>query len=148
MLTSFGFGQVLTLTEVTRSQLIYWTHAGLIAAGVREAHGTGHHRVFSFSDLVAVAVARALARHGMTLPSMRRVLTALTPTTPASPAGSADQLVFVMGDRTSPVSVWTGTRAEFAAELQTAFFINDPVGTLIDVGRISRALADRVGGTP
>ena len=148
MHTSFGFGQVLALTGVTRSQLIYWTHAGLIAAGVREAHGTGHRRVFSFSDLVAVAVARALARHGMTLPSMRRVLAALAPAAPASPGGADDHLVFVMGDPTSPGAVWTGTRVEFAAELQTAFFINDPVGTLIDVGRISRALADRVGGTP
>ena len=140
----FQFGEVLELTGVSRSQLIYWTHRGLITAGVRKAQGTGHHRLFSFGDLVAVAVARALARCGVTVPSIRRVLTAIAPAVGAADETS-DRLAFLMGDPASPHAVWVGTRDEFVAELQTAFLINQPVGILIDVGRIADTLDTDIG---
>ena len=127
------------------AQLIYWTQAGLITAAVREAQGTGHHRLFNFHNLVEVAVARALARAGLTLPGIRRVLTVLTPPGNQPSGETGDALLFLTGDLTQPRAIWTGTRVEFAAELDSAFLINDPVGLLIDVGRIARDLAAHMG---
>lgn len=142
---TFGFGEVLDLTGVSRSQLIYWTQAGLITAGVREAQGTGHHRVFSFHNLVEVAVAIALARWGVAVPTIRRVVTALTQTEGPSPGETSDQLVFVTGDPATSRGIWAGTLEAFVGEVQTAFLINEPVGMLINVGRIIRELAQRIG---
>ena len=62
---TFGFSELIQRTGVPRTRLIHWTQAGLIKAGVREAQGTGHHRVFSFYNLVEVAVANALANYGI-----------------------------------------------------------------------------------
>ena len=44
----------MTHTGAPRSQLTHWTNTGLISAGIAEAAGTGHHRVFSLRDLVEI----------------------------------------------------------------------------------------------
>ena len=138
----FGFGDVMTLTGVARSKLTHWVQSGAVAAGIREASGTGHHRVFSFANLVAVAIAAALARNGVTLAGIQRVLAAL----PAPlPVGPDDLLLFVMGDPAHAGSQWAGARAEFVAELRHTFLIHEPVGILIDVGRIIQTLTAQIG---
>ena len=142
---TFSFGEVIDLTDVPRAQLTYWVQSGVITAGVRETQGTGHHRLFDSHNLVEVAVARALARAGLTLPGIRRVLTALTAPANQTSGETDDHVLFLTGDPTQPGAIWTGTRMEFAAELHSAFLINDPVGLLIDVGRITRDLAAHVG---
>ena len=144
----FGFGEVLDITGVLRAQLIYWAHAGVITAGVREAQGTGHHRIFNFHNLVEVAVARALARAGLTLPGIRRVLTVLTPPANQPSGETGDHLLFLTGDPAQPGAIWAGTRMELAAEIDSAFLINEPVGLLIDVGRITQQLAAHVERLP
>ena len=131
---TFQFGEVLALTDVSRSQLIYWTQKGLITAGVRAAQGTGHHRLFSVRNLLEVKVARALARCGVKVPSIQRVLTAIGTAGGGASGVTTDRLVFLMGDPASPVAVWAGTRVEFVSKLQTAFLLHEPVGLLINVG--------------
>ena len=73
-------------------------------------------------------------------------MTALDQTTGPSPGETSHQLVFLTGDPATPSAIWTGTHEEFVGEVQTAFLINEPVGMLINVGRIMRELAERIGG--
>ena len=93
---TFGFGEVIDLTGVPRAQLIYWTQAGLITTAVREARGTGHHRVFSFRSLVEVAVAAALAQYRMSVRTIGFVLRAIGDPTHRAGRDRAT-VAFVMG---------------------------------------------------
>ena len=144
---TYGFSEVTRLIGVTRNKLIYWTQAGLITASVREAHGTGHHRVFDFANLMEITVAGVLARYGMALAGIGHVLAEVRKAVRQPPDQARDQLIFVMGDPKHSDGIWTGRREEFAAELDTAFLVHEPVGILIDVGRITRELRQRTGGT-
>ena len=75
------------------------------------------------------------------------MLTAIEGAVGPSPGETSDQLVFLTGDPETPSAIWTGTREEFVAEVETAFLIHAPVGMLIDVGRITQALTERIGET-
>ena len=141
---AFGFGEVAKLTGVPRTRLIHWTQAGLITAGVREAQGTGHHRVFSFRNLVEVAVANELAQYGIGVTTIRRVLTML-PTAAFSPRGATPDGLILLGDPAGAGGVWVGTRDELATELETPFLINAPVRILINIGQIQLELTGRLG---
>ena len=142
---TFGFSELIHLTDIPRTRLIHWTQAGLITAGVREAQGTGHHRVFDRHDLFEVAVANALAQYGVSTATIGRVLGALRKATPRPWGGTPDQLLLLAGDPASPGAVWVGTRDELAAELKKPFLLNAPAGILINIGQIQQELTDRLG---
>jgi DNA-binding transcriptional MerR regulator len=140
----YAFGDVVALTGATRSQLIHWTATKLITAGVRDVQGTGHHRVFRLRDLVDVAVAVALARHGVSVKRIGVVLHGLARQwRPATRA--ADTVLLVTGDPQRPAAFWFGSRREFAAELRTPTLLTAFTGVLLDLGQIVAALEQDTG---
>jgi len=48
------------LTGITYRQLVYWDNTHLIKPSISEAEGTGTVRLYSFTDLVELKVARML----------------------------------------------------------------------------------------
>ena len=140
---TYTFSDAVRLTRAKRTQLIYWTQAPLITAGIREAAGRGHHRVLSYANLIELSIAVGLARQGVKLRGIRTVLKMVRlPRRP--PRKPLDQLVFLMGDPADPNATWVGRRDQFISGLRTGAVIIDPVGILVDVGRIVQDLDDRM----
>ena len=89
-------------------------------------------------------MANALAQYGIAVATIGHVVHALPTVRVRSPGATPDQLMCLVGDRARG-GVWVGTRDELATELNTAFLINEPVGMLINIGRIRQDLSGRVG---
>jgi DNA-binding transcriptional MerR regulator len=69
----FGVLQACRLTGCTTHQLRYWDKIGLVRPGVQATGGRpGVRRLYSFRDLVALRVVRALLDGGMSLQRVRR----------------------------------------------------------------------------
>lgn len=69
----FGVLQACRLTGCTTHQLRYWDKIGLVRPSVQATGGRpGVRRLYSFRDLVALRVVRALLDGGMSLQRVRR----------------------------------------------------------------------------
>ena len=69
----FGVLQASRLTGCTVHQLRYWDQIGLVRPSVQSTGGRpGVRRLYSFRDLVALKVVKALLEGGMSLQKVRR----------------------------------------------------------------------------
>ena len=142
MLT-YRFREVLSLTGASRSQLIHWTDVELIAA-YSETTGTGHHRRFSFRNLVEVRVAVLLAGYGLPVRTMAFIIGQVRGHLNEAHALDRDEVVWVPGNLAQISRIWTGSAQELAAEMGQRFF-KDQAGLLIHVGGILADLAKATG---
>jgi DNA-binding transcriptional MerR regulator len=71
---SFSTGEAVRITGVSFRNIDYWARTKFIAPSVAEAQGTGTERRYSFSDLLALRVARELREAGVSTQSLRRVV--------------------------------------------------------------------------
>ena len=71
---SFSTGDAVRITGVSFRNIDYWARTKFIAPSVAEAKGTGTERRYSFSDLLALRVARELREAGISTQSLRRVV--------------------------------------------------------------------------
>ena len=62
------------IAGITYRQLDYWTRTGLVTPSVRDAHGSGTQRLYSFQDLAALRVIKNLLDTGLTLQRVRRAV--------------------------------------------------------------------------
>lgn len=62
------------IVGVSLRQIQYWDEQGFIHPSVRGAAGRGSRRLYSFSDLVKLKVAKNLSDHGLGLRKIRRCL--------------------------------------------------------------------------
>ncbi len=69
MQRQFTSNDVIALTGITARQLQWWDERGIVAPG-RE----GHRRIYSWDELVTVAVICQLRRRGFSLQRMRKVI--------------------------------------------------------------------------
>jgi DNA-binding transcriptional MerR regulator len=72
MQSQFSSNDVIALTGITARQLQWWDERGVVVPS-RE----GHRRVYSWDELVTVAVICQLRRRGFSLQRMRKVITFL-----------------------------------------------------------------------
>lgn len=69
----FGVLQASRLTGCTPHQLRYWDQIGLVRPSIQSTGGRpGVRRLYSFRDLVALKVVKALLEGGMSLQKVRR----------------------------------------------------------------------------
>jgi DNA-binding transcriptional MerR regulator len=71
---SFSTGEAVRITGVSFRNIDYWARTKFIVPSVAEAKGTGTERRYSFSDLVALRVARELRQAGVSTQSLRGVV--------------------------------------------------------------------------
>lgn len=71
---SFSTGDAVRLTGVSFRNIDYWARTKFIVPSVAEAQGTGTERKYSFSDLMALRVARELRKAGVSTQSLRRIV--------------------------------------------------------------------------
>ncbi|HLJ49859.1 MAG TPA: MerR family transcriptional regulator [Bryobacteraceae bacterium] len=71
---SFSTGDAVRITGVSFRNVDYWARTKFIVPSIAEAQGTGTERRYSFSDLLALRVARELREAGVSTKSLRRVV--------------------------------------------------------------------------
>src|ERR1700728_2366873 len=69
MQRQFTSSDVMALTGITARQLQWWDERGIVAPARK-----GHRRIYSWDELVTVAVICQLRRRGFSLQRMRRVI--------------------------------------------------------------------------
>src|SRR5258708_32903134 len=69
MQRQFTSNDVIALTGITARQLQWWDERGIVAPGRQ-----GHRRIYSWEQLVTVAVIGQLRRRGVSLQRMRKVI--------------------------------------------------------------------------
>ena len=62
------------IAGISYRQLDYWTRTGLVTPSVKDAHGSGTQRLYSFQDLATLRVIKGLLDTGI---SLQRVRTAV-----------------------------------------------------------------------
>jgi DNA-binding transcriptional MerR regulator len=71
---SFSTGEAVRITGVSFRNIDYWARTKFIVPSIAEAQGTGTERRYSFSDLLALRVARELREAGVSTQSLRRIV--------------------------------------------------------------------------
>jgi DNA-binding transcriptional MerR regulator len=71
---SFSTGDAVRITGVSFRNIDYWARTKFIVPSIADAKGTGTERKYSFSDLLALRVARELREAGVSTQSLRRVV--------------------------------------------------------------------------
>lgn len=71
---SFSTGEAVRITGVSFRNIDYWARTKFIVPSIADAKGTGTERKYSFSDLLALRVARELRDAGVSTQSLRRVV--------------------------------------------------------------------------
>jgi DNA-binding transcriptional MerR regulator len=99
MQQQFTSNEVIALTGITARQLQWWDERGIVAPGRQ-----GHRRVYTWDELVTVAVICQLRRRGFSLQRMRKVIGFLQQefgtTLAATVGGSSEQEYHLLTDGT------------------------------------------------
>ena len=69
--------QVCKIVDISYRQLDLWTTTKLIKASLRSIKGSGHHREYSFEDLLKIKIVKNLRDAGMSLQKIRKALISL-----------------------------------------------------------------------
>ena len=69
--------QVCKIVGISYRQLDHWTTTKLVNSSLRNIKGSGHHRTYSFEDLLTVKIIKNLREAGMSLQKIRQALKAL-----------------------------------------------------------------------
>jgi DNA-binding transcriptional MerR regulator len=69
MQQEFTSNEVIALTGITARQLQWWDERGIVAPGRQ-----GHRRIYTWDELITVAVICQLRRRGFSLQRMRKVI--------------------------------------------------------------------------
>ena len=67
----FRVPEVCRLVGISYRQLDYWARTELVTPSVRDAHGSGTQRLYSFQDLVTLRVIKSLLDTGVALQRVR-----------------------------------------------------------------------------
>ena len=73
----FYAGEAANITGIPYRTIDHWARTGLIKPSISEAKGAGRSRLYSFTDLVALRVVRDLRNKGISVQSLRKVVTLL-----------------------------------------------------------------------
>jgi DNA-binding transcriptional MerR regulator len=65
---------VCRIVGISYRQLDYWARTGLVTPSIRDAHGSGSQRLYSFQDLVTLKVIKNLLDTGISLQRVRKAV--------------------------------------------------------------------------
>jgi DNA-binding transcriptional MerR regulator len=71
---SFSTSEAAQISGVSHRTVDYWAKTRLIVPSIADANGTGTDRLYDFDDLMALRVAGALRRSGISTQALRSVL--------------------------------------------------------------------------
>jgi DNA-binding transcriptional MerR regulator len=70
----FRVPDVCRIVGISYRQLDYWARTDLVTPSVRDAHGSGSQRLYSFRDLVTLRVIKSLLDTGVSLQRVRKAV--------------------------------------------------------------------------
>jgi DNA-binding transcriptional MerR regulator len=139
---SFSTGDAVRITGVSFRNVDYWARTKFIVPSIADAKGTGTERRYSFSDLVALRVARELREAGISTQALRGVVKFLrTKKGLANPL--AESHLIVTGD---DVQVATNRKRMMSVLLQpgqTSFAFVFDLGRTVDEMKQGIAAGER-----
>lgn len=94
----FNTNIVCKLIGLTKRQIDYWDRIHFIKPSVREASGYGSVRLYSFTDLVQLKVAKTLKDKGLSLQKIRKSINHLKKTFPEVEKPLAEMRLITDGD--------------------------------------------------
>lgn len=62
---------------ITYRQLDYWARTGLVEPSIKNARGSGYHRLYSFRDILVLKIVKRLLQTGVSLQQIRIAIDAL-----------------------------------------------------------------------
>jgi DNA-binding transcriptional MerR regulator len=65
---------VCRIVGISYRQLDYWARTELVTPSIRDAHGSGSQRLYSFQDLVSLRVIKKLLDTGISLQRVRKAV--------------------------------------------------------------------------
>ena len=71
---TYTFADVMRIVGVSRSHLTHWTKLGVVSAPTTQGKGPGHHRQFSFFNLIEAHIAQQLNSVNVSAGVMRMTL--------------------------------------------------------------------------
>ena len=66
--------EVCRIVGISYRQLDYWARTGLVRPSLRDAHGSGTQRLYSFQDLATLKIIKKLLDTGVSLQQIRRAI--------------------------------------------------------------------------
>jgi DNA-binding transcriptional MerR regulator len=70
----FRAPEAVRITGVSYRQLDYWTRTDLVTPSIKDAHGSGTQRLYSFQDLATLRVIKRLLDTGLSLQRIRKAV--------------------------------------------------------------------------
>jgi DNA-binding transcriptional MerR regulator len=74
----YGTPIVQKVTGLTRRQLDHWARTGICVPTLKNAKGSGNHRLYSFKDILILQMFKRLLETGITIQKIRKAAEALT----------------------------------------------------------------------
>ena len=68
----FRVPDVVRIVGISYRQLDYWARTGLVRPSVRDAHGSGSQRLYSFQDLALLKLIKRMLDSGVGLQQIRK----------------------------------------------------------------------------
>lgn len=132
---------VIKITRLTQRQVDYWDRTHFIKPSIKEASGYGTSRLYSFSDLVQLKVAKTLIDKGVSLQKIRKAITYLKKNFPDAKQPLAEMRFLTDGETIFVLTEDKKTILDTLAEGQMVFAI--AIGEIIgrlkgDVEKISQ----------
>jgi len=94
----FNTNIVSRLTGLTKRQIDYWDRIHFIKPSIKEASGYGSVRLYSFTDLVQLKVARTLKEKGLSVQKIRKSINYLKKTFPGVEKPLAEMRLITDGE--------------------------------------------------
>lgn len=137
MVESFNSKLASRIVGVSLRQIQYWDEQGFVRPSVRLADGRGTRRLYSFSDLVRLGVAKDLTDRGLGLRRVRRCLKPLKQSLPVNGAARGSLHYLTDGDR---LFLLTRDRQEILGAMRSRFVLSLGIGRLVEEldGRVRR----------
>ena len=66
--------EVCRIVGISYRQLDYWARTGLVRPSLKDAHGSGTQRLYSFQDLATLKIIKKLLDTGVSLQQIRRAI--------------------------------------------------------------------------
>jgi hypothetical protein len=97
----YSLGDLVRLTDATRSRVTLWTQSGLLTPSVKRAQGTGTRQLFDWIDLCTCFLLQNLYECGERLDAMRELVSHVKDrfSWPNSPPPAAGPSVFLLKSR-------------------------------------------------
>lgn len=144
-MNAFDSKTVTRLAGVSLRQIQYWDEQGIICPSVQRAAGKGTRRLYSFTDLVKLRLARGLLDYGMTPSRIRACLSHLNGFA-ADPTDSSKALKYLTDGRKR--FVITDDHEKILEVLDDPFVFSLGIGNVVDElnGRVRRLATGRPTG--